>query len=403
MFRPRFSIFAAAGVVAATTAGPALAAGSYERVHDFSEITSALGSKSSPAASLSGVTSINGKIYASVFDAFGGGAFPPGSGGQKVDRVGIVEGPDFQPLVSETELIEGGAPLKGFQVKRNLSAIGDDLVFNNRQDNAIYRVDTNNGQVSKLMTSDQIKNSLPDNGMDRGSQTLAQTTYDGNLIWYNSSSDRIVQNPNSSDPSQLDVALPTNTRSKIENQLSSFLVEGLAAGGDRVYFGNSQGTVGGLRGSNPGRLHSFDLTAQQPRTTLETEVGQDALQTLTGESDAEISNVLFGGDGNVYFREGETGSIFSFDPDTLSDEDPASSIQTVLTGTQIKNDGPASTSSPIFGDLLWHDDQLHFYQTRGEGGGIYIVPEPTSLMLLGAGGVMLGLRRRRRARAAETA
>jgi len=345
---------AVAGAIAVTTAMPAFAAFPYEQVYDFDTMTGDPQDAAFPR--LSGVASVNDRVYASVSD------LPTGNGAQ------VTESPGFTPILDETDLSLAGASASGFDAKRNMGAVGDDLLFADNKDQSVFKVDTNNGDITELLEADDIQQ---ETGASN-SQVNNQTIYGGDrLAWYDTSADAVLTTDGSASQTNFDTLLNEGAKTQIEQDLPSFIVDSLTAGDGRIYFSNDQAAVGGLQGTNPGRLYSFDPQAADPASTIDPVLGAEALEAATGSADASIDRLLYGGDDELYFREGDSGSVFSFDPAAIDPADPGESIKTVLTGGEIES-GPATTG-PAFGDFLWHEDKLHWYQSFGvpDGGGLY--------------------------------
>jgi hypothetical protein len=169
-------------------------------------------------------------------------------------------------------------------------------------------------------------------------------------------------------------------------------ISGLTAADGVLYFGNAGGSGGE-------GLYAWD-TVTDLGTVLATSGQADT--ALSGSGGINPSNLGFfaGPDGNIYFFDTGYDAILSFDPD-----DTLNTLSVVLSqaeliagpansGSATGNNGPAVNVA----DLGWVDGELAFLVANsstvtGQVAGLYAIPEPASLALMGLGGLAM-LRRR---------
>lgn len=135
------------------------------------------------------------------------------------------------------------------------------------------------------------------------------------------------------------------------------------------------------------RILSYN-TASGTSTTLLT--AGDITGVTGGATAAFLATAFYysAADSLVYFYDNTTKNILSFNPTAAT---PASTLQNVLTGPQLTAGPEGGTGVTYFSTF---NNQIAWSNVSGTGVGLYSIPEPASMALLGVGGVAL-LRRRR--------
>ncbi|MEM7790711.1 MAG: hypothetical protein AAF546_04850 [Verrucomicrobiota bacterium] len=98
----------------------------------------------------------------------------------------------------------------------------------------------------------------------------------------------------------------------------------------------------------------------------------DLIDTTSDDVDGQISfrDIFYAPDGLVYFYEGDSDAIFSFDP-----ENPDSTLEVVFDEAALI----AGPGSDIVGEFAWLNGQLAW---TDDSDGFYVVPEPSVFALI---------------------
>lgn len=230
-------------------------------------------------------------------------------------------------------------------------------------DNNVYEVNLGTGAVTEVVSSATIDAAT---GVSSNLGAAHETASDGTIYGLESVSDVIV-------------GISPGNAASVEIGAGDFatLVGGTSVGGIGIQGGNI------LIGSNSNdTLLAWDVTGNTGSTVLTTA----QIDAVTDDVDGVVSfgDIFFAPDGLVYFYEGDSDFLLSYDP-----ADPAGTIGAVIT----EADFIAGPSSDTINQLSWWNGNIAF--TDGSI-GFYTIPEPTTAALIGLGGLAM-LRRRRSA------
>ncbi|HUU83897.1 MAG TPA: PEP-CTERM sorting domain-containing protein [Phycisphaerae bacterium] len=242
---------------------------------------------------------------------------------------------------------------------------GDYLQFAESGTDAVWRVDKNTpGTITEYVSKAQI-------GVYNGLGTAqllspAVVAPNGEMTFYEGSSDSILQTAGAGNLITVVSAADLTTYTG-----NTSVSGGLGYDADgTLYWGNSTNDDFWKRTS--------DGTISQVLTTAE-------VIAVTGAATVGPRDIFPAPDGWIYMGELTSGHILRF-----KSYDPAGTLQIYRTKNQLLN-GPAGSSSMVC--LDWYEDAgLAFH--RFNDYGLYVIPEPASLSLLGLGALVL-LRRRR--------
>lgn len=331
------------------------AAGQYQQLYSFSEINPDGGT-----GNISGVSVIGGELVFTVTDF------------QGFNSARITSTPSLTPLINSTDLLLAGADNRGVDPNQFFANSPTTAFFGDRLSDGIFTLDLTTNTLTSVATKSDIQaftgaTSSAQAGV--GEQALLPG---GDLVIYESISDSLIRVTTSGTFSTV------ATDVEIANFVGNDTINGLTAAttGQTLYFGDS----------TEDSIYSLDFSSANQFDVV---LSASDITNFTGATGVGFNHMLYAEDGNIYFYETTSDSIYSFDP-----TDAANTLSLVI-GEDDLNAGPAGTD--FVNGLVWYEDQIAWWvisSTSTREAGLYTVPEPTSLALLGLGG-LLALRRRR--------
>ena len=356
--KSRKSHLLAAGVLATATGA---AHGAYEKIIDLDGITAGTGNIQAPSFVIDGDT---GYFVTSFVGALGPAV-------TKVEGLGSTNTQSV--LADGLSLTAAGARSFGASAT-GMDLVGDSLIMFDTSSDAIYDIGTSLPNSARQIVSEAELDAYAD--PSRGNPLFGVSDRTG-TYFFESGSDTLAT---ITDPSVLAAELSAADIGAITGGTA---LNGLTKIGDELFFG-AQGAV-----------FAYDVTSGASREVLSS-ADFDAATGASGGALISNTSMFAAPDGHIYFVDSALDGIFGFDPD-----DPTGTLEAVLTEAQL-NAGPAfdGASNPFIADLGWLNGELAFLVSLDnpvQEGGVYAIPEPSSLALLAIGALTIGCRRRRSA------
>jgi hypothetical protein len=326
----------------------------YVQVFDFATINPAAG-----GSGLFGVGNIGGEfIFTTAFATSG--------------TNDIIKTPGFTTVVSNLDINFLSTRTNGIDANQFYANSPTTSIFVDRNSDSIYTLDLANNSLTLEKSNADI---ISFTGLTSTSQQIDQGVLDasGNLLFYNGTTDSILSLSTSGTLSTFatDAELISGIGTDIIRSMS------IDAANERLFIGST----------STDEVSVLDFSGAS--NSYSTVVSKADLIAFTGETATGPNNMLYAPDGLLYIYESTSDSIISLDPDN-----PLGTLTTVIDEAALL-DGPGG--SDVIGGLVWIDDNIGWYisSTRNDSvAGVYAIPEPSSLALLGLGG-LLAMRRRR--------
>lgn len=241
---------------------------------------------------------------------------------------------------------------------------GDSLQFSETITDGVWRVDKATGALSAYVTEADI---IAVTGLTSASlKTSTKTTPTGEQVFYESKADDIMITLGEHSVATLISSADLTTLQGNDNVSGGMGYDATGA----LYWGNSTNDAIYMRADDG---------------TLGMALSQADIIAVTGKTAAGFRDIEMGGDGLMYFYETSSDSILRFDA-----ADPAASLAIYLSEADLMG-GPAGDDSVY--EFGWYNGGLAF-NINGDH-GLYVVPAPSGVALLGLAGLAT-LRRRRR-------
>ncbi len=335
-------------------------AAGYEQVLTLDQVQGTGGSKINYGTLIEGGTAYN-------FMNIGGHAKNPDDAGRITVTTGVgTANPVTTELVSSTawQIASGGSNMTGFY---GYGISGDYLQFAETSSDTVWRVHKTTGAISKLASKSDIDTFIGGTGP---SILSPQTAHNGNHYFYEGDTDSV---------------LVVNGSGMISTYISDLQLISVAGtdnlNGGITFVGND--LVWGSSFSDA--MYLWDDSANSGSELLSTA----EITAVTGMSAVSFGDIFYAPDGNVYFYDNTADGILSFDPANAS-----GTLAFVLTEDELVA-GPGGSNS--VGQFTWYDGNIAWTQLSPVlPGGLYTVPEPMTILLLGFGG--LGVMKRYRVR-----
>jgi sugar lactone lactonase YvrE len=241
------------------------------------------------------------------------------------------------------------------------SVSGDYIQFSDISSDAVWRVNKNTGAITEYVAKATIGNYL---GIVTSSVALtspSDTTPTGEFVFYESSTKNIL------------ITNGANTVSTLLSQSQLASAEGVSNG--------SASVSGGFTFDDQGSFYWGDsnkgIYKLKTDGTTQQVLSVDAIKTVTGKTGVSFNDIYAAPDGNIYFRDNSSANVLQY---SLAN----GTLIPYLTQADLKA-GPIGNVSGtlVINQFSWYDGKLAF-NVQGAN-GLYVVPEPATLILLGLG------------------
>ncbi|MEM9345806.1 MAG: PEP-CTERM sorting domain-containing protein [Planctomycetota bacterium] len=349
----RSSTLLGTALVAGVAALPAVA-DEYEQIFALSDIN-----PSSPDAGIFGVASIGGNFVFTT--AFG-----------DANENDIIQGPPFTTVIDNSGVLIANGNATGIAGGQFYANSATTSVFVDTNSDSIFTLDVQNNTLVREKSNAEI---IAFTGLTSSSQQIDQGVLDsdGNLLFYNGSSDSIIS------------LSPGGTLSTFASD--SDLTSGIGTDIVRSMVSDTANQILYIGSTATDEIYSLDYSGDT--FVYSTVLANADLEAFTGSTTFGPNNLFFAPDGLVYFYDSSSDGIYSFDPG-----DALNSLTLVIDDDALI-DGPGGTA--VLGGLVWVDGEIGWWVSRtfnGSVAGVYAIPEPSSLALLGLGGLLVTRRRR---------
>ncbi|MEM8875258.1 MAG: PEP-CTERM sorting domain-containing protein [Planctomycetota bacterium] len=289
-------------------------------------------------------------------------------------------GGDLTPVIGSIALSGLGAGYDdGLSPNGEVLTVGSTLIVPDSLTGGFVAIDTSNGNaLTLLLDNTQIAAATAPTDTSVRRPLGSAVTPNGGLLFFDGDSASDVLLASNLTPGNVSVVA---TDAELTALLGSDDIDGgTVAGGS--YFATGSGFDAIARAD-------FDTNGDLDASTFTTVIDTTTYESIIDPDDTSPSltprEMITGGDGLVYFYDGDVDGVVSFDP-----ADPIGTLQIAVSEDVLL----AGAGNDSVVDLLWFDDKLHVQVAGANAGTLFaVVPEPASLGLLALGG--LALRRRR--------